>query len=67
MHIVRPTNPIAAFWSCDPPICSYLVSFLLDSTIGLLIIYVLLKAVAWVVAKRQVTPLVSGEYGKPAL
>lgn len=45
--------------------CSYLVSFLLDSTIGLLIIYVLLKAVAWVVSRCKFSPLVSGEYGKP--
>ena len=49
------------------PLYSYLVSFLLDSTVGLLIIYVLLKAVAWVVSRYQITPLVSGEYGMKSL
>ena len=42
---------------------SYLVSFLLDSTAGLLIIYLLLKAVAWLVAVFDLTPLRSGVYG----
>jgi hypothetical protein len=43
----------------------YLVSFLLDSTAGLLIIYLLLKAVAWLVAVFDLTPLRSGVYGNP--
>ena len=43
---------------------SYLVSFLLDSTVGLLIIFALLKAVAWLVSRYNFTPLVSGEYGE---
>ena len=43
---------------------SYLVSFLLDSTAGLLIIYLLLKAVAWLVAVFDLTPLRSGVYGE---
>ena len=42
----------------------YLVSFLLDSTAGLLIIYLLLKAVAWLVGVFELKPLVSGVYGK---
>ena len=46
-----------------PPPFSYLVSFLLDSTVGLLLIYLLLKAVAWLVNRFQITPLRSGEYG----
>jgi hypothetical protein len=41
------------------------VSFLLDSTAGLLIIYLLLKAVAWLVAVFDLTPLRSGVYGNP--
>lgn len=41
----------------------YLVNFLLDSTIGLLLIYILLKAVSKVVACNSITPLFSGEYG----
>lgn len=44
---------------------SYLVNFLLDSTIGLLLIYILLKAVSKVVACNSITPLFSGEYGEP--
>lgn len=44
---------------------SYLVNFLLDSTMGLLIIYLLLKAVAGLVSWFQITPLFSGEYGTP--
>jgi len=48
-----------------PPPLSYLVSFLLDSTVGLLLIYLLLKAVAWLVNRFQITPLRSGEYGVP--
>ena len=44
--------------------CSYLVSFLLDSTAGLFIIFLLLKAVAWLVAMFDLSPLRSGVYGK---
>lgn len=47
---------------CDT--CSYLVSFLLDSTAGLFIIFLLLKAVAWLVAMFDLSPLRSGVYGK---
>ena len=45
-------------------LCSYLVSFLLDSTVGLLIIFLLLKAVAWLVSAFDLSPLRSGVYGK---
>ena len=44
---------------------SYLVNFMLDSTVGLLLIYALLKAVAWLVNRYNITPLRSGEYGEP--
>lgn len=43
------------------------MNFLLDSTVGLLIIYVLLKIVACLVHHFKVTPLKSGEYGKSPL
>ena len=36
---------------------------MLDSTVGLLLIYALLKAVAWLVNRYNITPLRSGEYG----
>lgn len=42
---------------------SYLVNFMLDSTVGLLLIYALLKAVACLVNRCNITPLRSGEYG----
>ncbi len=41
----------------------YLVNFLLDSTIGLLLIYVLLKLVSKAVTHYRITALISGEYG----
>lgn len=44
---------------------SYLVNFLLDSTVGLLIIYTLLSVISCVVNWRNVVPLRSGEYGTP--
>lgn len=37
---------------------------MLDSTVGLLLIYLLLKAVASIVAYFQITALKSGEYGE---
>lgn len=44
---------------------SYLVNFLLDSTVGLLLIYILLKVISKVVRFYSITPLISGEYGEP--
>ena len=41
----------------------YLVNFLLDSTVGLLLIYILLKIVSTVVMYYSIAPLISGEYG----
>ena len=43
------------------------MSFLLDSTIGLLLIFLLLKAVASIVNCFEITPLRSGEYGMYSL
>ena len=40
------------------------MNFLLDSTVGLLIIYVLLKIVACLVSYFKITMLKSGEYGE---
>lgn len=53
-----------AIQSYPPSVPSYLVNFLLDSTVGLLLIYLLLKAVASIVAYFQITALKSGEYGE---
>ena len=44
----------------------YLVNFLLDSTVGLLLIYILLKVISKVVRFYSITPLTSGEYGEDA-
>lgn len=44
--------------------CSYLVNFMLDSTVGLLIIYTVLSVVSCVVNWRNIVPLRSGEYGE---
>ena len=54
--------------TCDPHVIvtvshSYLVSFLLDSTVGLLLIFFLLKVVAKVVHRFDIKALRSGEYG----
>ena len=43
---------------------SYLINFLLDSTVGLLIIYLLLTIVRCIVYCNGVTALRSGEYGE---
>ncbi|XP_003384959.1 PREDICTED: store-operated calcium entry regulator STIMATE-like isoform X2 [Amphimedon queenslandica] len=43
----------------------YLLNFLLDSTLGIIIIYVLLKLVKCIVNHFNFTPLKSGEYGVP--
>lgn len=44
---------------------SYLVNFMLDSTVGLLIVYTMLSVVSCVVNWKNVVPLRSGEYGTP--
>lgn len=43
----------------------YLLNFLFDSTFGILIIYLLFKLITFVVNRWEITPLKSGEYGKP--
>ena len=41
----------------------YLLNFLLDSTLGLFVIYTLFKIIGIVVDKFKITPLRTGEYG----
>lgn len=53
-------HSIMVFW-----ICRYIVSFLLDSTIGLLIIYIGLKITQYLVVKMGNESLLFGEYGSP--
>ena len=43
--------------------CRYVVSFLLDSTVGLLVIYIGLKIAQCIVIKKGNESLLFGEYG----
>ncbi|XP_074863521.1 store-operated calcium entry regulator STIMATE-like [Carettochelys insculpta] len=46
--------------------CSlYLMNFILDATLGVLLIWIGVKVVSWVVERRKYTYLVFGEYGDP--
>ncbi|CAH1784250.1 unnamed protein product [Owenia fusiformis] len=55
---------LAGVFTGDP--CTwYFVSFLLDSTIGLVVIYILLKLTQVVVRRKHWDTLKFGEYGKP--
>ncbi|XP_070610984.1 store-operated calcium entry regulator STIMATE-like isoform X3 [Erythrolamprus reginae] len=48
----------------DP--CSlYLMNFILDATLGMLLIWLGVKTVSWIMARCQWTYLVFGEYGDP--
>ncbi|XP_021240362.1 store-operated calcium entry regulator STIMATE-like [Numida meleagris] len=48
----------------DP--CSlYLINFILDATLGMLLIWLGVKVVSWVVQRQKYTYLVFGEYGDP--
>ena len=48
------------------PCTSYLISFLLDTSIGLLLIYVFIKLVLFVAGKLDIQSLNFGYYGEPA-
>lgn len=43
---------------------SYLINFLLDATLGMLLIWLGVKVVSWVVQRQKYTYLVFGEYGR---
>lgn len=51
--------------SADDPCTWYLISFILDSTIGLLLIYLGLKFIKYIVRSFNCTSLYFGEYGDP--
>jgi len=42
---------------------SYLINFILDATLGMLLIWLGVKVVAWAVQRQKYTYLVFGEYG----
>ncbi|NXN13849.1 STIMA regulator, partial [Indicator maculatus] len=43
----------------------YLLNFILDTTLGMLLIWLCLKVVSWIVQHKKYTTLVFGEYGDP--
>lgn len=49
------------FWLFDP---SYLMNFLLDATLGMLVIWLAVKLVSKLVEYKQWTLLMFGEYGE---
>ncbi|KAM6302363.1 LOW QUALITY PROTEIN: store-operated calcium entry regulator STIMATE-like [Podargus strigoides] len=49
----------------EDPCSLYLINFLLDATLGMLLIWLGVKAVSWIVQHKNYTYLVFGEYGDP--
>ncbi|KAG7456271.1 hypothetical protein MATL_G00250040 [Megalops atlanticus] len=49
----------------EDPCSLYLMNFLLDATLGMLVIWAGVKVVSWVVEYKQFTLLTFGEYGDP--
>ncbi|XP_028669907.1 transmembrane protein 110, like [Erpetoichthys calabaricus] len=49
----------------EDPCSLYLMNFLLDATLGMLVIWAGVKLVSWIVEYKQVTLLTFGEYGDP--
>ncbi|XP_068024911.1 store-operated calcium entry regulator STIMATE-like isoform X2 [Melanerpes formicivorus] len=47
------------------PCFLYLLNFILDTTLGMLLIWLCLKVVSWIVQHKKYTLLVFGEYGDP--
>lgn len=43
---------------------SYLINFILDATLGMLLIWLGVKVVSWIVQHQKYTYLVFGEYGR---
>uniref|UniRef100_A0A8C3T927 Transmembrane protein 110 n=1 Tax=Chelydra serpentina TaxID=8475 RepID=A0A8C3T927_CHESE len=51
--------------TAEDPCSLYLMNFILDATLGMLLIWFGVKVVSWVVEHRTYTCLVFGEYGDP--
>ncbi|XP_062990585.1 store-operated calcium entry regulator STIMATE-like [Elgaria multicarinata webbii] len=49
----------------EDPCSLYLMNFILDATLGMLLIWIGVKVVSWVVEWRRYAHLVFGEYGDP--
>ncbi|CAH2275544.1 store-operated calcium entry regulator STIMATE-like [Pelobates cultripes] len=59
------TNIFLSELTEEDPCSLYLMNFLLDATLGMLVIWISVKIVAVIVKRRQLTLLVFGEYGDP--
>ncbi|XP_064298702.1 store-operated calcium entry regulator STIMATE isoform X2 [Phalacrocorax carbo] len=49
----------------EDPCSLYLINFILDATLGMLLIWLGVKAVSWIVQRKKSMYLVFGEYGDP--
>ncbi|KAK2519295.1 store-operated calcium entry regulator STIMATE isoform X2 [Columba livia] len=49
----------------EDPCSLYLINFILDATLGMLLIWLGVKVVSWIVQQKKSTYLVFGEYGDP--
>ncbi|XP_008108462.1 store-operated calcium entry regulator STIMATE [Anolis carolinensis] len=49
----------------EDPCSLYLINFILDATLGMLVIWIGVKVVSWIVEMRNYSLLVFGEYGDP--
>ncbi|NXI38138.1 STIMA regulator, partial [Galbula dea] len=49
----------------EDPCSLYLINFILDATLGMLLIWLGVKVVSWIVQHKKYTHLVFGEYGDP--
>ncbi|XP_068132154.1 store-operated calcium entry regulator STIMATE-like [Hyperolius riggenbachi] len=59
------TNVFLSELTKEDPCSLYLMHFLLDATLGMLVIWISVKCVSMIVERRQYTLLVFGEYGDP--
>ncbi|XP_053572403.1 store-operated calcium entry regulator STIMATE-like [Bombina bombina] len=59
------TNVFLSDLTEEDPCSLYLMNFLLDATLGMLIIWASVRIVSWIVERRKFTVLVFGEYGDP--
>uniref|UniRef100_A0A8C4UI76 Transmembrane protein 110 n=1 Tax=Falco tinnunculus TaxID=100819 RepID=A0A8C4UI76_FALTI len=49
----------------EDPCSLYLINFILDATLGMLLIWLGVKVASWIVQRKKYTYLVFGEYGDP--
>ncbi|XP_053321402.1 store-operated calcium entry regulator STIMATE-like [Spea bombifrons] len=59
------TNVFLSDLTEEDPCSLYLMNFLLDATLGMLVIWISVKIVTTIVEQRQYTILIFGEYGDP--